>query len=416
MIRNISLMLTLAARNVLRNKRRTWLTVALIASGLAALIIADAFIRGSMTAMVNVSTQTFLGQAQLHNKGFRETQDVDLYLANATTIIDELKSFQEVKAVSGRTLSGAMIASSENVSSVVIYGIDGSDEASVSQLKTAIVSGNYVSGNYLQGKTQEIIIGSELADILSVSLGDRIVATMASAHGGELSQELFRLTGIFKFNDRNFDTNLAFINLDKAQSMLNISGIHEIAIQFKDESITEDQNHIIWQQFNRDNRELLAWRELSSQLSSMLEMFDYSTLIIALIMFILVGLGIINTMFMAIFERHYEFGILLAIGTKPHTLFKQVLLEGTMIAMISIVLGNLVAGICNILGAKYGIDFMADLEVSGLTLNEPIYLQPSIGSCIFLSLALLVITLVACVYPARYGAGLSPAIAMRRSS
>jgi ABC-type antimicrobial peptide transport system permease subunit len=148
----------------------------------------------------------------------------------------------------------------------------------------------------------------------------------------------------------------------------------------------------------------------------MLEMFNYSTFIIALIMFTLVGLGIINTMFMAIFERHYEFGILLAIGTKPHTLFKQVLLEGTMIALISIVLGNLVAGICNILGAKYGIHFMTDLEVSGLTLNEPIYLQPSVESCILLSLSLLIITLLACIYPARYGAGLSPAIAMRRSS
>lgn len=411
MVSNSSLMLTLAARNVFRNKRRTWLTVALIASGLAALIIADAFIRGSMTAMVNISTQTFLGQAQLHHRGFRETQDVDLYLSNATTVIDELKSFQEVKAVSGRTLSGAMIASSDNVSSVVIYGVQGPDEASVSQLKTALVS-----GSYLQGKAQEIILGAELADILSVALGDRIVVTMASAHGGELSQELFRLSGIFKFNDRNFDTNLAFINLDKAQSMLNISGLHEVAVQFSKEAITENQNHTIWQQFNRNNLELLAWRELSPQLSSMLEMFNYSTFIIALIMFTLVGLGIINTMFMAIFERHYEFGILLAIGTKPHTLFKQVLLEGTMIALISIVLGNLVAGICNILGAKYGIDFMADLEVSGLTLNEPIYLQPSVESCILLSLSLLIITLLACIYPARYGAGLSPAIAMRRSS
>ena len=61
-----------------------------------------------------------------------------------------------------------------------------------------------------------------------------------------------------------------------------------------------------------------------------------------------------------------------------------------------------------------GIDY-SEIEMSGLTLNEPIYLILDISSFATMGLATLAVTLVACLYPAFHAAALQPAFAMRKS-
>ena len=76
----MNLIATLAQRNTFRNYRRTFLTVLLIACGLAALIFTDSFVKGMVKTMSNISTQTYLGHAQIHKIGYRASNDVDEYL------------------------------------------------------------------------------------------------------------------------------------------------------------------------------------------------------------------------------------------------------------------------------------------------------------------------------------------------
>ncbi len=400
----------LAARNIFRNVRRTWLTVFLIACGLAALIFADAYIRGSMATMIRISTETLLGEAQIHLPGYRDAQDVDLYISDVNKLTGQLNQIKEISAYSPRIISGAMISSSENVAAGMLYGIDAEKESSVGKLKDVMIA-----GDYLTGKSNQIILGQELVDILELRIGDRVVVTASQANGGELSQNLFRLSGIFRFKDRALDSGLAFINLKQAQKLVNISGVHEVAIKFTELEYAEDKSLSLWDTLNTTEFETLSWFELVPQLNGIIAMVEYSTLIVATIMYILVSLGVINTMFMSIYERHYEFGILLAIGTRAKILFVQVLIEGIYIALISIVIGNFIGGLLSYWGVTNGLNFLEDMEFSGITMNEPIFLIIDPFAVLNLSLSLLVITVLACVYPAIHGARLSPSTAMRKT-
>ncbi|NRB37230.1 MAG: ABC transporter permease [Pseudomonadales bacterium] len=400
----------LASRNIFRNTRRTFLTVLLIACSLSALLFSDALIRGSLQTMVKVSTETFLGQAQIHKPGFRESRDVDIYIDDTKTLYKTLDGLTEIQAYSPRTLSGGMFSSSENVSSGMIIGINPEQEAQVSKLKHVMQQGIYLSG-----KSSEILIGSELAALLEISLGDRLVVTVSQAHGGELSQALFRISGIFKFGDRTLDSQMVFINLAQGQSLLNIRGVHEVAIKLQSLVYANDKNHALWQSLNNDTWETLSWMALMPQLSGILAMVDYSTWIIATIMFILVSLGLINTMFMSIYERQNEFGILLAIGTRPQQLFWQIILEGGFIGLISVALGSVLGGLGTWWGASKGLNYMQGLEMAGTTFNEAIYLVADTGHFIALCLSILLITIIACIYPAIHAARLTPAHAMRKS-
>ena len=69
--------LKLAWRNILRNKRRTIIASIAIGVGLASLILTDAIMIGMKNNLVRSATSTLLGEAQIHHKDFRLTQDVE---------------------------------------------------------------------------------------------------------------------------------------------------------------------------------------------------------------------------------------------------------------------------------------------------------------------------------------------------
>ena len=405
---NLPLSLKLATRNIFRNTRRTVLTVFLIGSGLAALLFTDAFVKGMVETMINISTQTYLGQGQIHHKQFRESNDVDHYISDSTQLFETLDELNELNAFSPRVISGAMISSSQNVSSAQLFGIQPEKEAQVSKLKQTMVDGQYLSGD-----PQEIILGVELADLLDVKIGQRLVVTVSAAHGGELSQELFRLSGLFQFNDRQMDTYMAFINMDKSQRMLNINGVHEIALTFSRLSLAEDTSLPLWDL--KERYEVLNWRELVPQLNSVLEMSCYTTLIVSIIMFCLVSLGLINSMFMSIYERHQEIGVLLSVGTRPIQIFSQVVLEGALIGAIAAGLGLLMGSLLSIWFSIVGIDY-GTLEYGAITLNDPIYLIIDWMAFCQLALAITGMTVMACLYPAFHAARLTPSYAMRKTT
>jgi ABC-type lipoprotein release transport system permease subunit len=409
MSQEIRLISRLAYRDIFRNTRRTLLTIALISCGLAALLLADSFVRGSLKTFISISTETFLGEAQIHQQGFRDSQDIDIFIPQPKKLYQQLQNYSEIKAYSPRTLAGAMISSSENVSGGMIIGIDGEKESQISKLKKSTIKGNYLSG-----EKGEILLGSLLADLLEVDLGDRIVVTLSQANGGELSQELFRVSGIFSFNDRNMDNTIAFINLEQSQQLLNINGVHQVALIFETAEAIDNKNLPIWQDLNTHNLETLDWLELTPQLAGILGMVNYTTLIIALIMYILVALGLINTMLMSIFERRNEFGILLAIGTRPRQLFWQIMCEGFFIGAISMVVGLFIGGSISLWASINGLRY-DDLEMMGATINEPIYAVIDYLSFIELSISILLITLLACLYPALHAARLQPSDAMRKT-
>ncbi len=404
-----TLIARLAKRSLFRNTRRTLLTVLLISCSLAAILFTDAFVRGMVETMVKISTQTFLGEGQIHRVGFRAANDIDLYIEDTTTLYQQLNTTSAIQAYAPRVLAGAMTSSSENVASAIVYGVDAMKEAQVSKLKLAVTQGEYLSG--IDG---EIIIGEQLADLLEISLGDRVVITVSEAHGGDLSQALFRVSGLFSFNERSMDIGMAFINLSQGQQLLNITGVHEVALRLQHLHQAQDDTLPFWQSLNNNQIETLSWQKLVPQLSSMLAMTKYSTLIVSIIMYVLVCLGLINTMFMSIFERHTEFGILLAIGTRTKQLFYQILLEGFFIGLLGAAVGLLMAFVLCYWGSIVGIDY-SDIEMSGMTLNEPIYLILDASSFAIMGISTLAVTLIASIYPAFHAARLKPSFAMRKT-
>ena len=405
------ILIKLAWRNIFRNKRRTLIAATAIGIGLAALIFIDALMIGMTENMVRTATASFLGDAQIHREGFRDAQEVSLTIQALDEVTEGLAKEDIVEHFTQRTLASGMITSPASVSAIILVGVHPPTEKFLSRIDDAITEGVYFEAD----DSRDVVIGAKLAEILEIGLGDRVVVTVAQAESGDLSQEMFRISGIYHFAGEEMNSGMAFVRIEKAQEMLAIGNeVHEIAIKFTSLTYAQDPILPFWATYSQHGNEVLSWTELMSQLTAILEMTKYSKYIMGVILFGVVIFGIINTLFMSLYERMFEFGVLRAVGTRPFGMARVILFEAGALAIVSIALGAALGFLVTALLTHTGIDYTG-IEMTGVTIQELIRPIMKVEQFIIYPVWLFIFTIIAGLYPARYAAKMSPAAAMRRS-
>ena len=381
-----------------------------IAVGLAALIALDALVVGMKENMIVNATNTFLGHGQIHAKGFKQTFEVDNTIKNFKKTVSGLNSEEKIKSYTIRTETVGMLSSAFNVETVMIFGINPETEKDISQIETAVTKGKFLENSNQNG----LLIGEKLSQILDANIGDRIVITVAQAKTGELSQELFRVSGIFKFSSKEMDAKIAFINLDKSRKLLGIGdNAHEIAFTFNKLSDMDDPLLNFWSKYSDSGNEALPWTELLPGIKAAISFSSFTTLIMGGLLFAVVALVVMNTLFMSLFERMREFGILRAIGTRPFRMAAMILAEAGVLCLLGvatgIVLGLGLSGIASVTGIDY-----TGMEMGTICFREPIRPVVSIKQVVLFPVCVAVFTLLASVFPAISAAKLTPAEAMKK--
>ena len=404
-------LIKLAWRNLFRNKRRTIIASIAIGIGLAAMIFADALWVGMEQNMVKTATASFLGDGQIHREGFRDTQTVEMTINQLDEVVDALSQETIVEHFAPRTFAFGMITSSANVSAINLVGVQPPTERFLSQIDDAITEGAYFEGD----NNRDIVIGAKLAELLEITLGNRVVVTVAQSESGDLSQEMFRISGIYNFADEVMNSGMAFVRLKKAQEMLAIgSGVHEIAIKFTDTKYGQNKDFPFWERYSQHGNEALSWTEILPQLQAVFEMSKYSKYIMGVVLFGVVVFGIINTLFMSLYERMFEFGVLRAVGTRAFGMARLILFEAGALAIVSIVLGAILGFVLTWIFSEIGIDYTG-IEMMGVTIQELIYPTMTAEPFILYPIWVFIFTIITGLYPARYAAKIAPATAMRRS-
>ncbi len=390
------MLLKLAWRNLWRNRTRTWLSALVIAIGLVAMIFMDTMMVGMNTNMVKNATDSLMGHAQMHALGFRDEQDVKLTINDLDQALLQLEKHPDLKARSLRIVTQSMLSSSGGGEPVLSLGVDPEEEQLLSKFDEAIIEGEYLDS--VSG--QKLILGWKLAEKLELGLGDRLVLTAADAESGEMVQELFRLSGIFKTGEEKMDASMVLVARKTLQSMLKLEGrIHQIALRYS--KLTQDGTPVntLKKPDDSSKNELLLWTELMPSLYMISQMTDLSMAIMGTILFLIIALGITNTLLMGLYERMFEFGVIKSIGTTPWQAARIMLFEAVCLGFVSIIVGLILALFVTALFANYGIDYIG-IEFSGVTFQEKIYPSYKWSRLVLYPFMSLGFTLLASLYPA----------------
>jgi len=268
-----------------------------------------------------------------------------------------------------------------------------------------------IKGEYLEpGKSKEIILGHKLAQRLNAELGDKVVL-MVQAADGSLGAELFRLKGLFKLGAIDLDRFMAAISMADAQDLAVLGGAVTEAVLV----IDRPENVIpaieqLKQALSPADYEVITWYELLPQSREMIDLSNVFMYVILVIVLVVVSLGILNTMLMSIMERTREFGIMMALGTKPRQVVALVMLESVFLGLVGVAIGTLLGIGANKLIAIKGFDlsqWSGAMELVS-SLDPVIYPDTNISNVVVAAILTFVTTVVVSGYPAWRAARMNP--------
>ncbi|SHI14871.1 ABC transporter permease [Ferrimonas marina] len=405
-------LLTLAWRNLWRNKLRTSIMLGAVVFGLIGVVAMIGFIAGLYGNMIQNAIAWQTSQLQVHNQRYLDNPDIQDRLIDPQALLDELAALPQVAAWSERFVAEGMVASARATRGIRINGVQPAEEAAVTPIADAVIEGQWLDD---QGRNP-VLVSQKTADRLRLKLGSKVVLTFTDGQG-DVAGAAFRVRGIFQTPSTAFDDGNLFVRKSDLTALAGLDGSHELAIR-----LTETDYQAIepvlrvkqaLQAASAPQNRVRDWQEIQPMLASILGQMGISNAIIIGIYVVAMGFGIINIMLMSVFERTREFGVLMAVGMQKHKVFALILLESAWLGICGGLLGVLAGlGLMQIL-QRTGISLggMADgLGAFGAdTLFYPVVTGQEYG---LIFLTVVAASLLAALYPARQILRKRPAEAM----
>ncbi len=388
-------------RNIWRNPRRSILTASAIAFATLLLVFMLSWQFGSYDTMINSAVRTHTGHLQVQAQGYKNRHSMHMVVPHPRKAGAVIEGLDGVASYTYRANAFSLASSKKRSYGILVIGIDPRREAGVSTLKKLVREGEYLSDN----DTNQALVGKLLANNLKVSLGDEIIL-LGQGRDGSIAATAVTVKGIFQSGEDSFDRSSMHIPLEFFQETYAMRGaVHEVVILAKGLGAVPSLKQTIANKaeevYQGSDFAVLDWKELMPGLIDAIRMDLVSGFIFYIILIVVVAFSILNTFLMAIFERTREFGILMAIGTKPWRLTRILLIESTSIMLLGLVLG-MIAGI--IVTLYFQIN---GIHISGATellrqygLPERMYPRLSILSLFIGTGIVFAITIFTALYPA----------------
>jgi putative ABC transport system permease protein len=399
----------MAWRNVWRNKRRTLIAWVAITLGLVFLAFMDGSIAGFQQAIFGNAVRLQGGNVQVHAPGYREKAKrlPLLPLVDADAVVQAARAQPQVVAASRRINTGGFVSSREATMPVMISGIEPELEAPV-----GLLAQNTARGRYLAAGDQDLIlIGQAMAAQLKVDVGDRITLLGRATHE-QMRRRTMTVVGVYDLGLPEAEKEMVYISLAEAQTLFDLRDqATEVVVALQ--SVGQEKIVVTALQAALPAYEVASWQELNPEMNQSLQVDKQVMGIFGLVVLLIAGVGILNLMLMAVFERTREIGLLAAMGLKRHEILGLFLLEGVLIgllgALVGCVLGGLVVVVIGQVGIKLSIAGMG--EMMGL-LGDRLYPTLRIDLLLERALTVAVIAALASLYPAWQASRREPAEAL----
>jgi putative ABC transport system permease protein len=407
----------IALRNLRRYKRRSALTISLIAFGVVFVLVFVAVTASIKDFMIAQITDSYLGALQIHRGGYVasiESLPLNLNLAPAVVsqIEKTLAGTKDIEAYSERIKFGALFSNFSETTNIRINGVYPDKEfAALPQMRSRISEGEKGVRALEKGK---MLVPKLLAQGFGAKVGDTVVVVVTNKDGS-VNGKTFLVSGILESATGPGGRD-GYINFDDAREILRMSGneVSEIAVRVKSLARVEEVARSIRGGLGLGEKthkgggiEVHTWSQLSP-FANIANMIDLMTYFIKLMLIAIVLISILNVMIMAVYERVREIGTIAAIGTLPSKILSLFLVEGFCLGLTGA-----------IVGVVFGLGIILVLNLSKITFSfgqaTGLILAPTIApmEVVTASLMVIVVSVLASLQPAYRASRMEPIDALR---
>jgi ABC-type lipoprotein release transport system permease subunit len=406
----MQLYLRMAWRNIWRHRRRTIIVLTALGIGLSMMIFYDGLMDGFQQAIYGNAVKVLGGNIRVHAPGYSENASSDplLPLANDQALAQAARSVPDVVAASRRITTGGLVSNREGAFGVEIVGIEPELEKSINPIGQHVTTGRFLNTD----DQDSLLVGRGLADLMNVQVGDRITLVGSSTHD-QMRQRTMTVVGIYDIGVTQLEQSTVYMSLGEAQSLYDLSGQStEVIITLK--KLGEEPAVTSALAASMPNYEYESWSQAFPDLQNTIGAKNEVMTIFSFVIMLIAAIGVINLMLMAVYERTREIGLLGALGFKPRQITWLFLLEGFMLGLVGVLVGTILGYAINGVVGLVGLDFSSYTNMTAYTalLTGRVYPSMEFGSILSRGLPVVIITILAALYPAREASRHEPAEAL----
>ncbi len=329
----------IALRNIVKNRRRSLVTLLAVSLGFSAVSLFYGYTSFTYKGLRNAAIHgEGLGHLTLYKSGWLENGRIepDRYMFSKEElqrVLDLVRAEEKVILATPQIYISGLVTNSKISTIFIGKGVVPADET--------IIRGPVAEFWAIQGaglsseKGYQVEMASDLAGQLSLAVNDDAVV-MGSTLDGQMNALDITVGGIY-------DTGVAATN-DKfirfpftyAQQLYDTEKADRIVVLLADWKITEFMQKRLQQKLAAAgiDTEIKNWYQLSAFYRQVKGLFNMIFVFIFSIVFVIVVMSVINTMGMAVVERTREIGTLRALGLKRGGVSLLFAMEGAMLGLL----------------------------------------------------------------------------------
>lgn len=403
-------LLSLAWKNMWRNRSRTIITMAAIFFAVILSIATSSLREGIFDNLVRNIVSFYTGYIQVHKQGYQEEQILDNCFAQSANLERKICDYKNVSGITPRLESFALASAENTTKGCLVVGIQPDKEDGITSLKSKVIK-----GDYLHNHDNQVLLSQGLAERLGLRLHDTIVLIGQGYHGS-MAAGKYRIAGIARFGSPELNDKVLFMTLAAAQDFYSAPGMITSYI-LSLHNIKQTDSTAAGVSANIGNEyEVLTWGEIIPDVRQHIQTDTGNAKYVQGILYLLICFGIFGTLLMMMVERKFEMGMLVAIGMGKVKLMMLLLIESVLTVLAGCILG-IMASIplvyhFNRNPITMGGDTADTFRRFGF---EPIF-PTAIDVSIFIrqGMIVLIIGLILSLYPMYKAFRLNPVTAMKR--
>lgn len=334
-------------------------------------------------------------------------------LASTDSVLDVVRRDPRVAASAPYIAGKALMVANRMHKVVMVKGVVDSTIEGVSGVKQRTVLGAF---DFRDSPGESgVVLGQTLADRMGTMVDAQLAILSpvgVDAMMVQLSDPIIRsctVRGIYDSNNKDYDAHYAFVSLETAREIFQLSGTASgIDIRLHTIDVSDEARDDLQKALGPAYR-VSTWFDLHKDLYSVMQIERWTAYIILCLIVGVASFNVLGSLTMGVIEKRRDIGVLKALGATRSSILRIFMVEGLLVGTLGTVLGSVLGLFVCYLQIRFGL----------FPLDPTVYIIPAIPvevrwtDFIAVAGASMLLSFLASLYPARRAASLTPVQAIR---
>jgi lipoprotein-releasing system permease protein len=376
-----------------------WVSFVGLVIGVACLVVSMAVMSG-FESTLKKSVADVTGHLRIRKQGSEKENWLETF-QKLQKLEPEIVEFLPYAYLEG------VVAGGGRLSGVLLQGVDEKNIDKVLDLKSRLVQGNF---EIIHEQIPTVLLGKGLAQQFALSAGDQFKLVFPLPSDLDPTQfrrkiQTFRVGGVLDLGKKEFDDRLIVASLKSLQKMSESERVSGILVRIKNMEQAREMGMRLSRELG-PSYQISDWKEINENLFEAVQIERVVVFFVILIIIVAAAFNVSSTLYINVVKRYPDIGILKSLGLSKNKIIKIFSLQGLMMGMMGLFLGILLGLVfCSIFTwaeARFGLIPTSVYKLDRIDLNVRFV------DLISISLATILISFIATLFPALKGAELSP--------